>query len=733
MTKYPFYLQLDSHDCGPTCLRMICKFYGKSFSEYYMHKICFTKRTGTSLLGIKDAAEDLGFEVIGAKVDINKLVSINAFPCIVQWSKKHFVVVYGIDDNFVKVGDPSSGILKYSIEKFCQCWLSLQGGNDDHQGIVLFLEPTQKFYAINDVEMNQQVNKMRLSDLIPFLSPHKSFLVGLFLSVAMTSLINLIFPFLTQSIVDIGIGNKSLKFIIIVFICELSLSLGGTINSYLSNWFVLHISSRLNISLVSAFLIKLMRLPISFFTRRMVGDLLQRLSDFSRIEQFLTNTVISIIMAMLGFIVYGYVLLRYGTAFLMIFLAGAILYVTWVLLFLQKRKKIDYMRFQGSSENQTNIIHMIAGMQDIKLNNCEGIQLKKWQKIQYKLYNINIQGLSLAQAQSIGGSLINELKNIIISFMAAYYVISGNITLGMMMAIQYLVGQLNGPLFQIIGFIQSLQDTKISAERINEINMNDDEDSLNAGKISHIAVGQDIKVRHVDFHYNGPRSPKVLDDINLTIKGGKVTAIVGESGSGKTTLMKLLLGFFEPTQGEIYVGATSLNDIDKRSWKKCCSAVLQDGYIFTDSIKNNIGLIDEHPNDKMVRESAHKACIDEFIDSLPLKYETIIGTDGNSVSMGQKQRILIARAIYKNSRYLFLDEATNSLDANNEQRIIKNLDNFYKGKTVVVIAHRISTVVNADNIVVMRKGKIVEQGTNVSLLERKGYYYDLVKNQLNIG
>lgn len=733
MSKYPFFQQLDSHDCGPACLRMICKFYGKSFSEYYMHKICFTKRTGTSLLGIKDAAEELGFEAIGAKLGIEKFRTVNSFPCIVQWSKRHFVVVYEVGDDYVRVGDPSSGILRYSMEKFCQCWYSTENGSNEHQGIVLFLEPTQKFHDLNDAELNQQVNKMRITDLIPFLSPHKSFLVGLLLSVVLTSLINLVFPFLTQSIVDIGIGNKSLKFIVIVFICELSLSLGGTVNSYISNWFVLHISSRLNISLVSAFLKKLMRLPISFFTKRMVGDLLQRLSDFSRIEQFLTNTVISIIMAALGFIVYGYVLLRYSIVFLAIFFIGALLYVSWVMLFLRKRKKIDYMRFQGNSENQTNIIHMISGMQDIKLNNCEEIQLKKWRKIQYKLYDINIQGLSLAQAQSIGGSLINELKNIIISFIAAYYVISGNITLGMMMAIQYLVGQLNGPLFQVISFIQSLQDTKISAERINEINMNDDEDSLNAGKISHIDIGQDIMVKNVDFHYNGPRSPKVLDGINLTIKGGKVTAIVGESGSGKTTLMKLLLGFYEPTQGDIFIGNTNISDIDKRSWKKNCAAVMQDGYIFTDSIRNNIGLIDENPDNTLVRESAHKACIDGFIESLPLKYETIIGTDGNSVSMGQKQRILIARAIYKNSRYLFLDEATNSLDANNEKQIIKNLDKFYKGKTVVVIAHRISTVVNADNIIVMSKGKIVEQGTNESLLSLKGFYYNLVKNQLNIG
>lgn len=727
---YPHFFQLDTKDCGPTCLRMICKYYKINISEEYLRKLCNTKRTGTNLLGISDAAEELGFKSFGVKITIDQLFYSNKLPCIIQWNKRHFVVVYKITEKNVIVGDPCVGILNYPMEQFCKSWFSTKNRDNEPVGIALFMEKTDK---IEDAKQNlTKISNLKFKDFFYYIKPQKNLLVYLIISVILGGLINLFYPFLTQSIVDIGIADKSIKFILIILLCQLSLSVGSSINSFISSWFVLHISNRLGISLVNHFLGKLMKLPVSFFSKKMIGDLIQRINDFTRIENFLTTSLISIIIAALSFIIYGYILLTYGIEFITVFLIGAILYIIWIISFLKRRRKIDYMRFQENSENTGNIIHMITGMQEIKLNNCEAIQLSKWQRIQLRLYKINIQGLTLSQLQDIGGAFINTAKNTIIIFMAAYAVITDNITIGMMMVILYLLGQLNTPLLQIISFMKSIQDTLISIERVNEINLNEDEDDVNDNKDKNIPKVCDIVISHLDFHYNGLRSPKVLDNINLTIKGGTVTAIVGESGSGKTTLLKILLGFYKPSMGYIRLNGRDLNEFDLREWKRNCAAVMQDGYVFTDSIKNNIGLIDEHPNIDKVMKSAEQACIHNFISGLPLGYDTIVGVDGNSVSMGQKQRLLIARAIYKNAPYLFLDEATNSLDANNEKQIMNNLNTFYKNKTVIVIAHRISTVMNADNIIVMSKGKIVEQGRHEQLLKNKSRYYHLVKNQLNV-
>lgn len=729
--SYPHYFQLDTKDCGPTCLRMLCKYYKLSVSENYLSKLCNTKRTGTNLLGISDAAEELGFKSLGVKITVEQLFYAKKFPCIVQWNKNHFVVIYKLTEKNVIVGDPCAGILNYPIEKFCKSWLSTKNKDDEPVGIALFIEPTDKLNILNKKLV--KTSNLKIKDFIYYVTPQRKLLLCLVISVILGGFVDLFYPFLTQSIVDIGIENKSIKFIVIILLCQLSLSLGSSISSFISSWFVLHISSRLSISLVNHFLIKLMKLPVSFFSKKMIGDIIQRINDFTRIENFLTTSLIGIIIAILSLTIYGYILFTYGFEFIIVFMIGALLYIIWIVAFLKRRRKIDYMRFQENAENTGNIIHMITGMQEIKLNNCEEIQLSKWQKVQLKLYKINIQGLTLSQFQNIGGVFINTTKDTIITFMAAYAVIVNNITLGMMMVILYLLGQLNNPLSQIISFIRSVQDALISIERVNEINMNEDEDELNINKDKNIPNVCDIVISHLDFHYNGFRSPKVLDDINLTITGGKVTAIVGESGSGKTTLLKLLLAFYEPSKGEIHINGRNLNEYDLREWKKKCAAVMQNGYLFTDTIKNNIGLVDANPDTNHVERAAKQACIDNFITNLPLGYETIVGTDGNEVSMGQKQRILISRAIYKDAPYLFLDEATNSLDTNNEKQIMNNLNKFYKDKTVVVIAHRISTVMNADNIIVMSKGKIVEQGSHEQLLENKGSYYYLVKNQLNVG
>lgn len=726
--KYPYYAQLDNMDCGPTCLRMICKYYGKSFSQDFLSKKCFTQKTGTSLLGISDAAQILGFETKGAMITIGQLIYNNKFPCIAQWNKLHFIVIYEIHKNTIIVGDPAVGILKYDLEKFCKSWHSTVNLEGEFIGVVLLLKPTNKFYNYSN-ETNK-ISAIKYKNILRHIRLQKKLFIGLLSSIIIGSIITLIFPFFTQAIVDVGVNNRNLHFVLIVLLCQLSLCFGSAINSYISSWFTLHISSRINITIVDFFLRKLMMLPISFFNNKMIGDLLQRINDFSRVEKFLTTSVISILISIIGFIIYGYVLFNYGLIFILIFMFGSLLYIIWIVLFLKKRKKIDYMRFQGAAENQSNIIHIINGIQEIKLNNCERIKLNKWRKTQLKLYNINIKGLSLAQMQELGGNLISQTKNILITFIAANHVIDGKISLGMMMAIQYLIGQLNGPLYQVINFIRSAQDTSISVERINEINLNKDEDEINRHKNKTIECNQDICLSNVSFQYHGKRSPKVLNNINLKIRGGKVTAIVGESGSGKTTLIKLILGFYTPSEGKITIGANDLKDLDLREWKKECAVVMQDGYLFSETILQNIGLIDEYPMKEKVVYASKLACIDDFVAKLPLKYNTLIGEDGINLSIGQKQRILIARAIYKNSPYLFLDEATNSLDANNEKKIISNLNKFYKGKTVIIVAHRMSTVINADNIIVLNKGSIVEQGTHKELLFNHGAYYNLVKNQL---
>jgi ATP-binding cassette subfamily B protein len=549
------------------------------------------------------------------------------------------------------------------------------------------------------------------------------------------SLLQLIFPFLTQSIVDKGIGNQNIDFIYLVLIAQFILIVSRTSVDFIRNWILLHISTRINISLISDFLIKLMKLPIGFFDTKMTGDILQRIGDHTRIEQFLTSSSLSILFSMFNLVIFSVVLAWYNLTILVVFLVGSIIYFTWVLLFMKKRRALDFKRFAQASENQSNVIQLITGMQEIKLNNCEKQKRWKWERIQVKLFKVSIKSLALSQYQQIGGIFFNETKNILITFLAAYSVIMGNMTLGMMMSVQYIIGQLNSPIDQMITFMQSAQDAKISLERLGEIHQKDDEEKADEEKISIIPENKSLNISDLNFQYEGPHSEMVLKNINLHIPEGKITAIVGSSGSGKTTLVKLLLGFYPPVTGEIKVGDVSLQQFNSRTWRQQCGAVMQDGFVFSETIAENIAISDESINKQKLLHAVKVANIQEFIESLPLAYNTKIGQEGSGISQGQKQRMLIARAVYKNPEYIFFDEATNALDANNEKIIMNNLNEFFKGRTVVVVAHRLSTVKNADQIVVLEKGEIVEIGTHAELTDKRkrGVYFELVKNQLELG
>lgn len=738
MFKFPSYHQLDSMDCGPTCLRIIAAYYGRIWPLQILRDRCHISREGVSLLGISDAAESIGFRTVGAKISFVQLCEEAILPCVVHWNQKHFIVVYKTErhrgQTWIYVSDPASGLLRYSKEDFLKSWLSIRPDDFDSDtseglGVVLLMEPTPKFYE----EKGDKEHHKGISGLLKYLRPYKQFIAQLFLAMLTGSIISLIFPFLTQSVIDVGIGTGDLNFVVVILIAQVVLTLGQMSNELIRSWLMLHMNTRVSISLISDFLAKLMRLPISFFDSKMVGDIMQRIGDHSRIQTFLTSSLLSIVMAIVTFTVYAIVMGGYNLAILGIFLLGSAMYVVWILLFMKKRRKLDYMRFQEASANQSSIVQLIGGMQDIKLNGCEKQKRWDWERIQARLFNVSVQGLVLGQAQQVGGTFIDQTKNVFISFLAASAVINGDMTLGMMTAMQYILGQLNAPISQFIKFAQEAQDANISLERLNEIQEKDDEEQPGYEYIRDIPDNADIEFRNVDFQYNGPHSDKVLDGVNIKIPHNKVTAIVGASGSGKTTMIKMMLGFYEPVSGEVLLGGNRIGDYSPSVWRSLCGTVMQEGFIFSDTIENNIGISDEVPDMERVKKAVKTANIDDFINGLPLRYNTKIGAEGNGISSGQKQRLLIARAAYKDARYLFLDEATNSLDAENEKIIMENFSSFFKNRTVVIVAHRLSTVKNADNIIVLDKGKVVEQGTHNKLTQKRGHYYNLVKNQLELG
>lgn len=732
MKKFPFYQQLDQSDCGPTCLRMIAKYYGRSYSREYLREKCYITKQGVSALGITEAADELGLRSLFATVDYKTLKDEVPLPAIIHWRERHFIVAIDVREKYVKVADPAFGIIKYEKQKFLDGWLPGKKKSGENKGGVIMLEPSPDFY---EKEITDSYKKQSwINFFLLYLKPFKSYINQLFIGLFVVSIVQLIFPFLTQSLVDYGIRNQNIGFIYLILMAQLTLFFSQSFAEIIRGWLLLHLGSRVNISILSDFLNKLLRLPIPFFDGKSSGDILQRLQDSERLEQFLSSSTLNVLFSIVNLILFGAVLLYYDLSIFLIFALGSVLYLVWIFLFLKRRAVLDFMRFDQSADTSSNVLTMINGVEEIKLNNSHRRRRWEWEASQIKLFKISIKSLALAQYQNRGGSIINELKNILITAIAAKSVVDGSITLGMMLAIQYIIGQLNGPINSLVAFITSAQDSKISLERLNEVHEIKDENEIN-DRVVDIDINRDIVIDRLSFQYGGPSFPYVLKDLSFSIPRNKVTAIVGASGSGKTTLLKLLLKFYEPQDGKILLGNTNLNKIDTIEWRRKCGVVMQNGYIFGDTIVRNITESDSQSyvdKEKLLR-AVRLANIEEMIESFPAGYNSRIGASGIQLSGGQKQRILIARAVYKNPEFLFFDEATSALDANNEKEIVDNLDSFFKNRTVLVIAHRLSTVRDADQIIVMEKGKITEIGNHNELAAKKGAYFTLVKNQLELG
>ena len=727
--SFHFVKQLDAMQCGVACLAMICKYYNNAYSIETLSEICSVSKEGVSLQAMISTAQKLGFHSVCGKTTIEQIANISK-PCILHWNQNHFVVLYKVKkNNKFHIADPGKGLICYSLENFKKHWIS-SVSNGQEKGIVMFIEPTDNNIKIK--QTNKLNRKCTFNFLYRYILQYRKYFVHIFIGLLLGCLLQLILPFLTQAIVDVGIRHGDIGFIWLVLLGELLIVTGRTATDFIRRWLLLHISMRVNISLVSDFFIKLLRLPMSFFDTKLIGDLLQRIGDHSRVQKFLTSQLLGILFSMLSFIVFGIVLLIYNRLIFVIFLAGSSLYGMWIARFLSRRKVIDYELFEQQAINNNRTYQFLTSMQEIKLQDCEQRRRWEWEDTQADLFRIQMKSLKLQQTQEAGSIFINEVKNILITVFAATAVIDGEISLGAMLAIQYIVGQLNSPVEQLMSFIYSLQDVKISLERINEIHEGRNEESKE-NQAKSFDAEKSIKIDNIDFKYDPHALKKTLDGVSFDIPEGKVTAIVGSSGSGKTTLIKLMLGYYLVMAGSITIAGRNINGYNLKWWRRHCGVVMQDGVIFSESIARNIAVDDGEIDVERLEQAARIANIHDYVMGLPLKYNTIIGRDGVGLSQGQKQRILIARAVYKNPDFIFLDEATNALDAQNERAIVENLDEFYKGRTVVVVAHRLSTVRNADQIVVVDGGKIVETGTHTSLIEKHGTYFNLVRNQLELG
>ena len=727
--SFPNYVQADSKDCGPTCLKIVAKHYNKTIHIQRLRDFSQTTREGSNLLFLSDAADKVGFRSLSAKLNLKKLEEV-PLPCILHWNKNHYVVLYKIKKGIYYISDPAFGLIEYDKRDFLKFWIGNNSDERTEEGIVLLLEPTHKFFQS---EFHTTDNKgIGFGILAQYVLRYKSFLVQLSVGLLASSLLQLIFPFLTQSIVDVGIQNQNIHFIYLILFAQLFLFAGRMSLELIRSWILLHLSTRISISLISDFFIKLMNLPISFFDVRMTGDIMQRINDHKRIEQILTSSSLNVLFSTINMIVMGGVLLYFNSQIFLVFFAGSILYFGWITLFLKKREVIDYKRFAEVSNEQNKVMELINGMQEIKLHNAEKQKRWGWEYVQARLFRVSIKGLILEQTQMIGSSFINELKNILIIFLSAKLVIDGEITLGMMLAISSIVGSLNGPIMLLINFVRELQDAKISLSRLSEIHNKEDETEQEANQTNDVPCNLDIEVKNLTYRYIGSDIP-VLENLNLIVPANKITAIVGTSGSGKTTLMKLLLKFYEPEKGEVNIGSSSLKNISQKAWRSNVGAVMQEGFIFSDTIANNIAIGADKVDKEKLIYAADVANIKEYISELPLGYNTKIGAEGLGMSTGQKQRLLIARAVYKNPEILFFDEATSALDSNNEKVIMEKLNIFFKNKTVIIIAHRLSTVMNADQIVVLDKGEIIEVGNHKELVQQRGNYFELVRNQLQLG
>ena len=725
-------IQSDSMMCGITCLQMVCKHFGREVSLRTLSKLCVATSEGVPMLGVNEAANKLGLRTMCARTDFDTL-SKATLPCVLHWNQNHFVVLYKVRKGRIfYVADPGKGLVKYNLEEFGKHWVSTASQGEE-KGIAMFLEPTLEFYSHKVDNEEEDGSPRSFQFLFGYIKQYRKYFGQIVLGLLVGSLLQLILPFLTQSIVDVGIKNQNIGFIWLILLGQLMLTISRTAIDFIRRWLLLHISLRINISLVSDFFIKLLKLPMSFFDTKLMGDLMQRMGDHSRVNSFLTQQTLSIVFSLFTFVVFSIVLLSYNWLVFAIFMLGSLLYGGWLALFLRRRKVLDYELFEQQAINNNKTYEFITSMQEIKLQDCEQRRRWEWEDVQADLFGVQMKSLKLQQTQEAGSIFINELKNIVITVVAATAVIHGQLTLGMMLAVQYIIGQLNSPVEQLMSFFYSVQDVRISLERINEIHRMDDENGKQGLETSVKEEDKGIDLENVNFKYDPHALKTIIDNVSLTIPKGKVTAIVGASGSGKTTLIKLMLGYYPVLGGQINIGGTDVNTLNKKWWRRQCGVVMQDGVIFSESIARNIAVDDKEIDKQRLQTAAEIACIHNYVMGLPLKYNTKIGRDGVGLSQGQKQRILIARAVYKNPDYIFLDEATNSLDANNERMIVEYLDEFYKGKTVVIVAHRLSTVKNADQIVVLDKGKVVEIGNHEELTAKRGAYYNLVKNQLELG
>ncbi len=736
--KYPHYHQFDFMDCGPTCIKMICKFYKKNIDLVYLREISFITGQGTSMAGLVDASEKIGFATMGLSVTYQSLAEDLPLPCVVHWRQRHYAVVYEIKKDKVIVGDPANfDLITYSKKDFLDGWLADKQSREDSEGIVLLLEPTPFFYEDEEHDLKKPNLLLFLKQ---YIRPHNKFIPQIILGLLFGTVIQLIFPFLTQQIVDTGINTRNLNFVYLILIAQVVLFVSQSALSIFRNWIILHVTSRMNLRMLSDFAIKLMNLTIVYFDSRAAGDIMQRIKDNYRIQEFLSTTTIDVLFSSITLVVFSVILAYFNMSLFIVFVIGSALYIGWIMLFMKRRAELDFRFFDQGATNGNTTIELINGMQEIKLNGSEKRRRWDWEAVQTKQFKLNIKSLSLNQSQNEGGRFIDQIKNIFISFIAAKAVINNEMTLGTMLSVQYIIGQMNVPINNFLGFIRSYQDAKLSLLRLAEIHDKPNEEPLSESFINKLPTNKSIIIENLDFRYGSSASEMVLKNVSLTIPEGKITAIVGASGSGKTTLLKLLLKFNEPTNGKIYIGPTNLKNIGFNFWRSNCGAVMQDGFIFSDTIARNISESDINGSidPKKLRIASHTANIKEYIEELPNGYQTKIGGSGIGTSGGQKQRLLIARAVYKNPEYIFFDEATSALDANNETVIMKNLNEFFKGnstssKTVIVVAHRLSTVKNADQIIVLDKGEIVEQGTHNELVAQKGYYFTLVKNQLELG
>lgn len=735
MTRYPFnkvkrrfphYSQMDQMDCGATCLRIIFKYYGQAVSIHKIRQLCQTTKVGVNLLGISEAAEKLGFRTYGIRLNLDQLKEVE-LPCILHWNQNHFVVLYRIAKKKYYLSDPAAGLVSYDEKEFARNWFS---SKEMYAGLSLLLSPSPEFY---DLEEEESSKAMQWGKIFTYFFKYKRLFFQLILGMLLGTLLQLITPFLTQSVVDIGINTKNISFINMILIAQLMLFVGSTSVSFIRSWIMLHISTRVNISILTDLLIKIMKLPMSFFDIKTHGDIMQRMSDQQRIESFLTGSTLNTLFSLVNMIVFGTLLIIYDQLIFIVFFVATILYTLWILFFMRYRRELDNKRFKISSDNQTYMVEMIQSIKDIKLNNSEKQKRWGWEALQARLFKFKVKSLAISQYQSIGSMAINQVKGILITYISAKSVIDGNITLGGMMAIQYIVGMVSNPVEQLLGFMQSYQDAKISLERLNEIYETEPEESLDADYMTSLPNEKTIAIKNLTFTYYGAGNEPIFSNFNLTFPEGKTTAIVGLSGSGKTTILKLLMRFYTYEKGEITIGGKSLQQISHHTWRQACGSVLQDNVIFSDTIANNIAVGDEHIDEELLHKAIKIANLEDFITDQPFGLATKIGTAGKGISQGQKQRLLIARAVYKQPDFIFLDEATNSLDANNEKVIIENLNNFFKNRTVIIVAHRLSTVKNADNIVVLENGSIVEQGNHQELTMQRGRYFELVKNQLELG